>query len=59
MAFKVGDLVQIKSGGASMTVESVTDQTVVCVWYVGENYYRQEYNAAMLKEAPPEGPGPR
>ena len=30
--FKVGDVVQLKSGGASMTVESVEETTATCCW---------------------------
>lgn len=32
MDFKPGDQVQIKSGGPAMTVESVEDEEVYCVW---------------------------
>ncbi len=56
MAFKVGDVVEIKSGGVPMTVESTEGQWVTCVWYVGEKFSRQEFDGVMLKEVPPEEP---
>jgi uncharacterized protein YodC (DUF2158 family) len=31
MTFKAGDIVEVKSGGPPMTVESVGAQTVTCV----------------------------
>jgi uncharacterized protein YodC (DUF2158 family) len=38
MKFKVGDTVQLKSGGPVMTVDSVhseKDKSVLCIWFVG------------------------
>lgn len=32
--FKVGDVVELKSGGPDMTVEDITDDGVACVWFV-------------------------
>lgn len=33
MDFKPGDVVQLKSGGETMTVEEVGDDYVSCVWF--------------------------
>lgn len=34
--FSVGDAVQLKSGGPVMTVESVDEEGLNCVWFVDE-----------------------
>lgn len=34
--FLVGDAVQLKSGGPVMTVESVDEEGLNCVWFVDE-----------------------
>jgi uncharacterized protein YodC (DUF2158 family) len=31
--YQVGDVVELKSGGPNMTVESCDDQEVVCIWF--------------------------
>lgn len=33
--FKIGDIVQLKSGGPKMTVTSVSEDTVVTAWFAG------------------------
>lgn len=33
MTFEVGDLVQLKSGGPTMTVLAVSDAWVACAWF--------------------------
>ncbi len=58
MPFKVGDLVQIKSGGPPMTVQEVVGDSVTCIWYVGDKYYRTDYDAAILKAAATDETGP-
>lgn len=35
MDIKVGDVVQLKSGGPKMTVNEITDAAANCVWFVG------------------------
>jgi len=49
--FKVGDVVQLKSGGPKMTVtEELTDGKLRCVWFAGAN------GETIEKEKPPEKP---
>lgn len=33
MDFKIGDVVRLKSGGPAMTVDSVENHTLTCVWF--------------------------
>lgn len=33
MTFKIGDVVQLKSGGPLMTVLLLQDTTVRCIWF--------------------------
>jgi uncharacterized protein YodC (DUF2158 family) len=47
--FVVGDVVQLKSGGQSMTVEEVDGADVSCVWFDGKNRLRHTFDAATLK----------
>jgi len=42
MEFKIGDLVKLKSGGPTMTVEDIgpnfaEETTVYCAWFDGKN----------------------
>ena len=36
--FKIGDTVELKSGGPTMTVDSITEETgeIYCKWFAGE-----------------------
>jgi uncharacterized protein YodC (DUF2158 family) len=49
MAFEPGDVVALKSGGHSMTVASVTDEDIDCLW-VGDDgvLFRQSIPAVAL-----------
>ncbi|TJZ68375.1 YodC family protein [Chitiniphilus eburneus] len=50
--FKSGDVVKLKSGGSSMTVESINEedrQYVTCVWHEGKKPYREVYLASTLE----------
>lgn len=52
--FSVGDVVQLKSGGQTMTVEEVTGDDISCVWFEGKNTQRQTFASGTLKVyAPP------
>ena len=53
--FKPGDIVQLKSDGPSMTVESIslpghsTDSTVNCVWFTSVSSQTEELKRASFK----------
>ncbi|MFH1719033.1 MAG: DUF2158 domain-containing protein [Planctomycetota bacterium] len=48
--FVVGDVVQLKSGGESMTVEEIDGDDVSCVWFEGKRLQRQTFGAGTLKK---------
>lgn len=48
---KVGDVVQLKSGSAKMTVEEIGDAGVSCVWFEGTQPQRGEFPVVTLKKA--------
>jgi uncharacterized protein YodC (DUF2158 family) len=54
MAFNVGDLVQLKSGGPKMTVEKLEGSEVSCVWFDGTNpkYGIFPVNTLKIYESP-------
>lgn len=52
MAFKTGDLVSLKSGGAVMTVEEIADDKVLCVWFDGKKLLRGDFYPDTLTEKP-------
>ncbi len=54
MAIEPGDLVHLKSGGPTMTVESVdTDFGIIaCVWYEGKQMMRRNLGSDLLKKGP-------
>jgi uncharacterized protein YodC (DUF2158 family) len=48
---KAGDRVQVKSGGPTMTVESIgKDGTVYCVWFDGSTEKKSNFNSASLQK---------
>lgn len=52
--FKVGDVVQLKSGGPKMTVsESYNDGTLGCVWFLGSDQKAGTFPSDALELAPP------
>jgi uncharacterized protein YodC (DUF2158 family) len=61
--FRPGDLVRLRSGGPSMTIESVgissftEEPTVFCVWFDGKMKQRDNF-AAEAVEATPKPSGP-
>ena len=65
-AMKPGDLVVLKSGGPTMTVDTVNSGIfdddkitgVLCVWFVGEKLERVRFDHRAIEPAPPPEPGP-
>lgn len=49
----VGDVVRIKSGGKTMTIEEIEGSEVFCVWFVGDQPQRGSFNAATLVKHDP------
>lgn len=53
--FKVGDQVQLKSNGPTMTVEDVdANDHIVCQWFAGKKLERGRFAPETLKRAPAE-----
>jgi uncharacterized protein YodC (DUF2158 family) len=52
-AFKVGDKVKLKSGGPVMTVESISNGNVTCVWFAGSDAKYQAFPPATLEHFAP------
>ena len=47
--FKIGDHVQLSSGGPVMTVaEVVSDELFICVWWQEDRYQRTKLDPAVL-----------
>lgn len=47
--FKVGDVVQLKSGSPLMTVSEIeTDNKLWCVWFSGNDRKGESFNAQVL-----------
>ena len=52
MNLKIGDTVQLKSGGPIMTVENIEDNFVRCVWFEKNQVQRAAFPPVTLaKEA--------
>jgi len=51
---KIGDVVQLRSGGPLMTVASVRGDDVVCSWFEKTKHKNATFKAAQLVK-----PGPR
>jgi len=57
--FKSGDLVVLKSGGPTMTVDTVNTDIfddnkitgILCVWFMGEKLERVRFNHGALEHA--------
>lgn len=49
MAFEVGNVVQLKSGGPKMTVDGYEDGLVVCVWFENDKRQVESFREATLK----------
>ncbi len=49
--FKVGDVVQLMSGGPKMTVSELAGSQVWCMWFEGTNQKTAIFETAALKSA--------
>ena len=49
--FRAGDVVQLKSGRASMTVESIEETTATCCWLDSHKRLQREVFAVSLMMA--------
>lgn len=47
--FKVGDVVQLKSGGPGMTVSDIEADGVRCVWFAGNENKIGHFPSSILK----------
>ncbi|MBR1157311.1 DUF2158 domain-containing protein [Bradyrhizobium sp. JYMT SZCCT0428] len=65
--YKSGDLVVLKSGGPTMTVDTVNTDIfdddkitgMLCVWFVGEKLERVRFDHRAVEHAPLEAADPR
>jgi uncharacterized protein YodC (DUF2158 family) len=48
--FKIGDVVQLKSGGYKMTVEKIFNSNVECVWFGDGELNRGKFFKAILSK---------
>lgn len=51
MSFRVGDVVQLKSGGPAMTVTEVNGTDVTCSWFVRDEPKINVYPSDALEDA--------
>lgn len=49
--FAVGDIVQLKSGGPKMTLESISGSTASCVWFEGSKQTRNRFILQTLTKS--------
>lgn len=50
LAFTVGDIVILASGGPNMAIESTAGEQINCVWMTGGAVFRDTFLKASLKE---------
>jgi len=55
---KAGDVVELKSGGPEMTVDSIGDhqgiESAFCTWFDGNKKYSAAFPLTSLKQATPD-----
>ncbi len=47
--FKLGDIVQLKSGGPTMTVDAEGKSEIVCLWFAESELKSGRFSATSLK----------
>lgn len=50
---RIGDVVELRSGGHSMTVKAVDESTATCMWSLNGNLKLIELTLVMLQRAKP------
>ena len=51
--FRIGDVVQLRSGGTRMTIEHIDGDQVACTWFEGKKLERATFVAgALMKYVP-------
>jgi len=48
MNFVIGEIVQLKSGGPIMTIETIDDDEVCCVWFLDGEVKRDCFGKSLL-----------
>ena len=51
--FRIGDVVQLRSGGTRMTVEHIDGDQVACTWFEGKKLERAMFVAGALMKYMP------
>ena len=52
-AFKIGDVVQLKSGGPPMTVKALDGDDLICIWFDGKRTLDGRFPAGALAKYDP------
>jgi len=48
--FKPGDIVVLKSGGPKMTVDSISDNNISCIWFADNKAESRTFKEITLRE---------
>jgi uncharacterized protein YodC (DUF2158 family) len=51
MSFTVGTTVKLKSGGPTMTIQAIADDSVTCVWFDKGKLRKSKFLADMLEDS--------
>lgn len=54
MELKIGDIVELKSGGPKMTIEDITSDIATCRWFKGNDLCSKNFLVALLTRRNPE-----
>lgn len=47
-SFKIGDIVSVRSGGGSMTVEKIDGEKIGCMWMDGTTLKQHVFSSALI-----------